>query len=203
MKAHRFQAWLTTASLLTLASSGWAAPAVQQTPPPTNAADDAAEIAARRRAYEARQAAEHKNPAKDAAQGPQGTERALYEQEQAHRLRLGRIARLRTLLNARSDTEKLAKLDEIAAKEGMRYKRFTDIQRRKLEPEEAARVERQLAHGRQRGAEQPTSRETVEQRERLERERAERQRQNQNNKTPKSNPSVSHPKPSATPAGGR
>jgi hypothetical protein len=157
------------------------------------------EIAARRRAYDARQAADREQPAKGASQGPQGTERALYEQEQAHRLRLGRIARLRALLGERGDTQKLAKLDEIAAKENLRYQRFTDIQKRKLAPDESVRADKQLERGRQRSHDQRTPRDEALQREERERnrERAERQRQKQDTKPPKpdSSPAREHPAP--------
>lgn len=200
MKQSRYQPWLTSAVLVTFAVSGWAFPAVQQNPQPTGQTSGLTqdEIAARRRAYEQRQAAERNNNKQtpnSASQGPQGTERALYDQEQAHRLRLGRIARLKTLLRERGDTEKLAKLDEIAAMEQLRYTRFTDIQKRKLNAEEAARADRSLARGRQRAVAPAATREAAVQRERQERERLERERQKQDNKP-------QHPKP-ASRAGGR
>lgn len=197
MKQSRYQPWLTSAVLVTFAVSGWALPAIQQNPQSTGQTTGQTqdEIAARRRAYEQRQAAErNKQTPGSASQGPQGTERALYDQEQAHRLRLGRIARLKTLLRERGDTEKLAKLDEIAAKEQLRYTRFTDIQKRKLSAEEAARADRSLARGRQRAVAPPATREAAVQRERQERERLERERQKQDNKP-------QHPKP-ASRAGG-
>lgn len=121
MEQPRFDLAFCIAALITLTVCAWSAHDTQQTQQSTaGATNDAAEVAARRRAYEGRLAAQPKPATEGAAQGSEGTERVLYGQEQAHRLRLGRIARLRALLRERGDVEKLAELDEIATTQSLR-----------------------------------------------------------------------------------
>jgi hypothetical protein len=110
MKHHDLQRWINAAAALTLVSSGWAWQSTPAQPTPE-------EVAARRRAYEQRQAEARDHPAADSKQAQDAETRALYNRELAHRQRLARIERLKTLLRERGDNEKLAKLEELAGKE--------------------------------------------------------------------------------------
>ena len=152
MNHHLLKPWITAAAALTLASSGWAwqSTTAQQTPE---------EIAARRRAYEQRQAEARQNQAQnqtqnqavDSKQAADAETRALYNRELAHRQRAARIERLKTLLRQRGDNEKLAKLEELAGKEQNRYQAYLGRQRERMGAQRFDRAQSALEPGRQRG----------------------------------------------------
>src|SRR5882672_4562217 len=145
MRRFNFQPLFCAAAALTLTASGWALQQTQPTQTPE-------EIAARRRAYEQRQASERRENATDHKGQIDAETRAVYDQELAHRKRLGRIERLKTLFRERGDTEKLGRLEEVARKENRRYDAYLQKQREQLGPQRFERTQAALERGRQRGA---------------------------------------------------
>ena len=189
MNHHVSKPWITAAAALTLASSGWAwqSTSAQQTPE---------EVAARRRAYEQRQAEARGQQGTDLKHEQDAETRALYGQELAHRQRLARIERLKTLLRARGDSEKLGKLEELAAKEQTRYQAYLGKQREKMGAQRFGQAQSALEQGRERGKNKKQGAAHESDRARAERERAEARAERERSKVREQSaqsPAAQHP----------